>query len=137
MTGFFFIFLGIGAIALFSFLSVATFSDNRRKERIEYYRHETLKKLAEQPAEQSEPVLEALRVEEQIRHRKGLEGIKLTGLIMTTIGLGLGIFLYAIVPDEAVALVGLIPLAIGVAFLVYGTMMAPAPDELIPPRRKE
>ena len=41
------LFLSIGAISLFSFVSVAAWLDSRRKERIAYYRSETLKKISD------------------------------------------------------------------------------------------
>ena len=44
------LFLSVGAIALFSFISVATWSDNRRREREAFYKSEALKKLAESPS---------------------------------------------------------------------------------------
>lgn len=129
---FLFLFLGCAAVALFTFLAVAAYSDGRTKERVAYYKQETLKKMAEQPPEQARVVLEVIRQEERLKHRKGLEGIKLTGLIMTMIGIGLFVFLYMLVPGRGVAFVGLLPFGIGLAFLLYGTLMASRPEELVP-----
>ena len=42
-----FVFLAIGALALFGFLSVASWADARRREREGYYRSEVFKKFAE------------------------------------------------------------------------------------------
>ena len=126
-SAFLFIFLGIGAVALFTFLAVTSFSENRAKERLAYYRHETYKKLSEQPPEQAQHVIRAMRAEEQIRQQKLLEGLKLGGLITSIVGLTLGVFLYALT-DQAVALVGLIPLGVGLAMLVYATLLAPKPE---------
>ena len=51
----------VGSIALFSFLSVAAWSDARRKEREAYYRSETLKKIAESSGEGAKAAIELLR----------------------------------------------------------------------------
>src|ERR1700692_2221195 len=51
----------VGSIALFSFLSVAVWSDARRKEREEYYKNETLKKIAESSGEGAKAAIELLR----------------------------------------------------------------------------
>jgi hypothetical protein len=125
---FLFIFLGIASVALFTFLAVDTFSEKRAKERVAYYQHETYKKLSEQPPEQAEHVIRVMREEERLRQRKQLEGLKLGGLITGTVGLTLGVFLY-VLTTEAVAFVGLIPLGIGLAMLIYATLLAPKPGE--------
>jgi Flp pilus assembly protein TadB len=127
-----FLFLGCAAVALFTFLAVAAYTDGRTKERVEYYKQETLKKLAEQPPEQARVVMEVFRQEERLKHRKGLEGIKLAGMIMTMIGIGLFVFLYMVVPEQGVAYLGMVPLGIGLAFLIYATLMAPKPEEMVP-----
>lgn len=130
MTGeFLFIFLAIGAVAMFTFLAVVTFVENRAKERIEYYKHETFKKLAEQTPEKSMQVLEAIRQDQRSAYRKKLEGMKLGGLITTMVGITLGIFLYWMT-GMPVALVGLIPLGVGLAMLLYAFFMAPKGSDL-------
>ena len=60
-----FLFLAIGAIALFTFLSIATFSGIRQAEREAYYKAETLKKIAESGGERN-PAIEYLREKERI-----------------------------------------------------------------------
>jgi hypothetical protein len=42
-----FVFLAVGAVALFSMISVAVWSESRRKEREAYYRNDMLKRVAE------------------------------------------------------------------------------------------
>ncbi len=125
-----FIFLGIGSIALFSFLAVATWSGERRREREAYYRSETLKRIAElQGTAGGANTLELLREEERIADRRRNEGQKLGGLITLAVGIGVIIFLKALLAaehDPAPAyLVGFIPALIGVALLVYAYVLAP------------
>jgi hypothetical protein len=119
-----FFFLAMGAIALFTFLSVATWAGTRAQEREAYYKAETLKKIAEIGGERN-PALEYLREQERISAAKRVGGFRLGGLINIAIGLALLILLHALVPVRGVALVGLIPLFIGVVLVAYGYWLAP------------
>jgi hypothetical protein len=124
-----FSFLGVGSIALFSFLAVAAWSDARRREREAYYKSEALKKIAETQGAGAVEFLreEALRRAEEKKDaaRRQREGIKLGGLVTSAVGIGLMIFLWRLVDDEPVYLVGLIPLLVGVALLAYSYLLAP------------
>jgi len=118
-----FMFLTIGAIALFSFLAVATWSGTRQKEREAYYKTEMLKKIAEQGGEKN-PALEYLREQERIAERKRVAGIKVGGLVNIAVGLAIIALLYGLVPVKAVSLCGLFPLFIGVALLLHVQLSA-------------
>jgi len=115
----------VGSIALFSFLSVAAWSDARRKEREEYYRNETLKKIAESSGEGAKAAIELLREQNNSVARRRLEGMKLGGLITAVVGVGVMVLLHGLEHDEPVYLVGLIPLLIGLALLLYTFFLAP------------
>src|ERR1700733_4876324 len=119
-----FAFLAIGAISLFSFLAVASFAGSRQAERSDYYKAEMMKKIAEVGGDRN-PALEYLREQERIAANKRLGGYKLGGLINIGVGIGLMIFLKALVHETPVYLTGLIPLLIGVALLAYATWFAP------------
>ncbi len=120
-----FVFLAIGAIALFTFLSVATWAGTRQAEREAYYKADMMKKIAELGGDRN-PALEYLREQERIKAAKQLGGIKLGGLINIAVGIALIPCLSWIVPQRfAVGAVGLIPLFIGVAMLVYAFWFAP------------
>lgn len=124
-----FIFLSIGAIALFSFLAVAAWSGARSEERKAYYKNDMLKRLAESPEPTAAATLQYLRDEEISRQkhhaRQHRQGIQLGGLITTAIGIALMVFLGALVHHHSVYLVGLIPLLIGIALLIYVQLFAP------------
>ncbi len=114
-----------GSIALFSFLAVASWSDNRRKEREAYYRSETLRKIAETQGTGAGTALEVLREEDRIGRRRRQEGQRLGGLITAAAGIALMVFIRAIETKESAYLVGLIPLLVGLALLTYSYLLAP------------
>ncbi len=118
-----FLFLSVGAVALFGFIAVASWSDARRKEREAYYKSETLKKLSESQGPAA--VLDLLREENRQAAAKRKEGLRLGGLVNIAVGVGLMIFLAGLVTEERIYLVGLIPLLIGVALLSYSLFLAP------------
>jgi hypothetical protein len=115
----------VGSIAVFSFLSVAVWSDARRKEREEYYKSETLKKIAESSGEGAQAAIELLREQNRTVTKRRLEGMKLGGLITAVVGVGVMALLRGLVNDEPVYLAGLIPLLIGLALLAYTFLLAP------------
>jgi peptidoglycan/LPS O-acetylase OafA/YrhL len=127
-----FLFLAVGSIALFSFIAVATWAGERRKEREAYYRSETIKRVAELQGTGSQSALEVLREEERIALRRRTEGQKLGGLITLAVGIGMFVFLRALMvadhDPEPAYLVGLIPALIGAALLVYAFVLAPKPQ---------
>ncbi len=115
----------VGSIALFSFLAVASWSEARRKEREAYYTTEALKKIAESSGDGARSALAYLQEQNKTDNRRRIEGMKLGGLITTAVGIGLMVFLRGLVHEEAVYLVGLIPLLIGAALLAYSFLFAP------------
>jgi hypothetical protein len=124
----FFAFLTIGAVALFSFLATASFADARRRERESYYKNEMLKKIAESQGAGASTALELLREEHRLATIQRRQGLKIGGLVMAAVGIGLLVFLRAIVPDTPVYLIGLLILLIGAA-LYGGSYVVTAPTE--------
>jgi hypothetical protein len=112
-------------VAVFTFVAIAVWSDNRRKERESYYREETYKKLLDSTGGAGEAVLAVMKQEEIQKERRRIEGLKLGGLVTTAVGIGVMVFLWAIAPGEAVYLAGIIPLLIGVVLAVYAYGLAP------------
>ena len=74
---------------------------------------------------QTDNAVAVLREEERNALRRRLEGIKLGGMITAGVGIGLMVFLRALVADRPVYLVGLIPLLTAVALLAYSYILAP------------
>lgn len=119
-----FMFLSVGAVALFSFIAVASWADARRKEREAYYRSETLKKIAESQGGGGAAALEFLREEDRLAAERAREGQKLGGLITAAVGIGLMVFLAAVTNkgEHGASLVGLIPFLIGIALLAHAQL---------------
>ena len=69
---------------------------------------------------------EAIPVLEEREEMEGYkEGYKVGGLITVAVGMGVGPFLYFMFPGSPVWSVGLIPLLVGLALLLYGYVLAP------------
>lgn len=119
-------FLSFLIVSIFSFFSVAVWAGTRQQERKDFYRSETLKKLAESG---SAAVVEFLREEEKqderrraVHRERMVEGNRLAGMILLVVGGMLAVFLYYIVPNMPVYLIGLIPLGIGIVLLLTPLM---------------
>jgi hypothetical protein len=117
------IFLVAAVISVFTFVSINSFVDQRRRERDSFYRNELLKKLAESPADQAQRVLDLMREKDLAAERRQREGMKLGGLVVTAVGVGLMSMLKLMVPNEQAWAVGLIPLLIGLV-LLFSTVKA-------------
>jgi hypothetical protein len=120
-----FVFLSVLIFSVFSFLAVAVWSENRRKEREAFYRAEELKRIAEGTAGAS--AVEFLREQDRLATRRRHEGIKIGGLVTTAVSLAFTVFLGVITAGhrQGVWTLGLIPLSMGLALLVYGYLLAP------------
>jgi len=119
-----FLFLIVLGLAVFSFLSVAVWCGQRRREREAYYRSETLKRIAESQGGGSAAVV-FLREEDRISLRRRQERRKLSGLVTVAVGIGMTILIWAVDRDEPVYIAGLIPILIGLAILSYAYFLGP------------
>lgn len=131
------IFLSVGAVALFVvFIPTVTWLDKRSKEREAFYRAETIRRVAEASGDSAKATIELLREENRMKLIKTREGLKIGGVITLGVGIGLMIFLHALLGGGggtvtnggvtgSVYLCGLIPGLIGVAMLVYVYLLAP------------
>ena len=121
-----FVWLSIGSIALFTFLGVAAWTGTRARERELYYKNDLLKKIAESPEAGGAAALQYLREQHRLAQEKRRGGLQLGGLVTVAVGVGLMIFLLAMV-HRPVFFVGLIPLLIGAVLFLYGRFMMPGP----------
>ena len=117
----------VSIIAVFTFISVAVWAENRRKEREAYYRYEFRKKMVEAGKLDADQLMALVDREEERRVSKQREGLKLAGFILLAVGLG---FYFGIRPltDGDVAALGFVPMVLGVAILGYALFFAPKSD---------
>ena len=114
-------FLSFVIVSVFAFLSVAAWAAARAAERKDFYRSETIKKLAESG---SAAVTEYLREEEKAEERRraaartrAVEGNRLAGLILLVVGATVTVALYQIETNVPVYLFGGVPFGIGAVLL--------------------
>jgi hypothetical protein len=117
-------FLSIGAVGLFSFLAIASWSESRRREREAYYRGEAIRKLAEAAPDTAAAAFEFLREQERNDRERVRAQIKIGGLVTCGVGIGVMVFLAALIREAPIYLTGLIPLLIGVALLAWSYIPA-------------
>jgi hypothetical protein len=129
-----FLFLSVLMVSVFSFVSIAVWTEARRKERESYYKAESTRRLAEMSADGAQHVIAMLQEEERIRQAelrtkevKVIEGMKIGGLVNIAVGVALMFLIRGTSRETSAFLVGLIPGLIGVALLVYALFMAPRP----------
>ncbi len=117
-------FLSVGAVALFSFLAIASWSESRRREREAYYRTEAIRKLAESTPDVAASALEFLREQEKNDKERVRAQITIAGLVTCGVGIGMMVFLGALIREAPIYLSGSIPLLIGVALLAWSYIPA-------------
>lgn len=110
-----FVFLAVSSVALFSMVSVAVWAGARQKEREAYYKNDMLKKVAESQQPGANAALELIREEFRLSALRAKQGLKISGLILLGVGIGLFIFLHALITDAPIYLVGVLLVLIGVA----------------------
>jgi hypothetical protein len=120
-------FLAVGALALFTMISVSSWADARRKEREAYYKSDMLKKVSEAQGPGAASALELLREETKIETARRKQGMKIGGLVCFAAGLGTLVLLKALVTEEPVYLSGLIVMLIGIA-LFGGSYVVTTPN---------
>lgn len=125
-------FIGAAVVALFAFLSVASWAGIRAEERKTVERYALLRKVAEQPGESARLVLERLRAEDDRaaerraarefrRRREQIQG----AVVLIATGVGLGTMVETLSDERGLWTVGLIPALIGAVLLVFAWFSHP------------
>jgi hypothetical protein len=114
-------FLAVGAVALFSFLSVAQWLSLRTAERRSRDRFTLMKAILEHPGDQADRVLTAWREQELRKTEKDRRDRILGGVLCAAVGVALALMLAILTKGEGGAWsIGLIPLFVGVALAMLG-----------------
>ena len=121
-----FFFLAAASIAFFSFLIAHHWIDARTAERKARERFALLRKLAEQPAESVQRLVDLVREDDareaqreaRERYQAKLEELK-GGVILIGVGIALSIFLGNLTGTQRLWTVGLIPGAVGVVVFAF------------------
>jgi hypothetical protein len=114
-------FLAVGAIALFSFISVAHWVTTRAQERESRDRFALLKLLLEHPGDEGQRVLVTWREQEAASAVKARRERMMGGLVAAATGVGLSLMLGMLSDwDNGSWAIGLIPLFIGLTIALFG-----------------
>jgi len=123
----------VAMVAIFTFLSIAVWSEERRKEREAHYRNELMKKMLEQPGPAADRILDLMRGEEERATAQKREGRRLGGLVTMAVGVGLALLFWALSPGTGLWTVGLIPFLIGAVIFLF-SIFGSRPQEVAPRR---
>ncbi len=121
-----FIVPAIGTVAVFGWLAVDSWAKSRRKEREEFYKSETLRRFSE--SNQPDMLARFLAEEKAARHEMRVqqrESLRLGGMVAMMAGIGLGVVLAGLAPQQRFYLFGLVPFLVGLALLIYVYLLAP------------
>jgi len=119
-------FLAVGAVALFSFLSVAHWLSLRTGERQSRDRFALMKAILEHPGDQADRVLTAWREQELRKAQKDRRDRISGGVVCAAVGVALALMLAILTKGEGGAWsIGLIPLFVGVVLALFGVFEKP------------
>jgi hypothetical protein len=114
-------------VAIVSFVAVIVWTRQRRRERESYYHSENIKRVTE--AKGADAALEYVREVDRLRARQGKRSAQASGLAVTAFSIGLLVYLWATRSPYPYAandyLIGVVPLFVGLALLLYGFVLAP------------
>lgn len=112
-----------GSVALFTFLAVASWAKQRRKERESYYRYEFRKQLVDAGKMDASDVRDLMQYEQETTLYRARQSSLVGGFVLLGVGAGLLLGLQWI--DDGVWMVGYIPFFIGLALTIYALFVAP------------
>jgi len=124
MSGAFWFMVTVVAAVAMSLVAVLGWFNLRKKEREAHYRSETLRRITQSPDPAA--AMAFLREVEKAEAARTRNGARIAGLVTIAAGVGLTIFLNAAVfgAPRLFYLVGLIPILVGVALLVFTELIA-------------
>jgi Domain of unknown function (DUF6249) len=125
MSPAFWFMIAVVATAGVSFTAVVIWLAARTKENEDRQRADLVRRIME--SGDSRPALEFLREIERVEGSRTRTKARVAGLINIAVGVGLMIFLAQFVVGAPVYLVGMIPLLVGAALLIFSEFMMKPP----------
>jgi hypothetical protein len=127
-----FLFIATVVVAVFAFLSVASWAGIRSEERRALERMALLRKLADQPVESARLVLDHVRDEDLRREQRRAQRARLkwrdglqAGLILVAVGVGLGGMVEAVSDKPGIWSIGLVPTLVGLVVATFALASRP------------
>jgi hypothetical protein len=105
-------------LGLFAFLAVTAWASSQRDQREMKYRYELYQRMVEHPGPEANVVRALLERDIARRQAAEIADKRMGGFVTLAVGIGLGTFLYYLVPHKPVYLVGLVPGLVGVVILI-------------------
>jgi hypothetical protein len=105
-------------LGLFAFLAVSAWASSQREQRELKYRYELYQRMVEHPGPVADEVRALLERDTERRQAAELADKRTGGFVTLAVGIGLGTFLYFLVPAKPVYLVALVPALVGVVILM-------------------
>ena len=125
---FLWLFLAATVVATMTFISILVWSENRLKDRREFYRFEFRKRLVEAGKLDADSVAALMRYEHELGLRQTRQKLLVAGLIILGVGVGTCFGLGFI--SKEIWMLGYIPVAVGVSMLIgYFLVAKPAPEQ--------
>lgn len=130
-----FTFIGLAVVSFFAFVTISHWISTVAAERRDRERLGVLKKVAEQPPEIGDRLRELLREEDarverrskrraRRARREGLQG----GVVVLAVGIGISVFLRALVPNRPVWTLGIMIMLVGAVIASFALFEAPLHD---------
>ena len=121
-----FFFLAVASIGFFGFLIATRWIEARADDRRARERFALLRKLADQPTESVQRLIDLVREDdarEALREQRRLDAARREelkgGVILVAVGACLAVFLANLTPMKALWTIGLIPASVGVVTFVF------------------
>lgn len=121
----FWLFLAATVVASLTFVSIVVWSENRRKEREEFYRFEFRKRLVEAGKMDAASAASLARYEHELGQQQGRQKLLVAAFVF--VGLGVGACFGLRFIGGSVWMLGFIPVGIGLSMLVGGLLFAAKP----------
>ena len=125
------LFLAAVIVASLTFISIVVWSENRRKEREEFYRFEFRKRMIDSGKMDPAAFASLMHYEHELKQGQVRQKVLVAAFVILGVGVGVCVGFQFIA--GAVWKLGLIPLSIGLSMLIYGLVFTSNAKPVAPP----